>query len=117
MISKDDEVMYRDAHDKLTLWLEKWDEFVEIRYIYAPQWYEKTFKKYKKYHDYCSLCNRFGSGSKWSVCSGCPLVVAENKTCFNPIGFFRRAFKEKDKSALIEMIHIIDEAWQKAKGE
>jgi hypothetical protein len=115
MISKDDEVMFRDAHDKLTLWLEKWDEFIEIRFKLA--WYEITFKKYKKYRAHCSFCERFEKELLHrKVCRGCPLRI-KGITCYNNDSLYYKVLHGKDKSALIEMIHIVDEAWEKARGE
>jgi hypothetical protein len=112
MISKDDEVMFRDAHDKLTLWLEKWDEFVGVECEW--KWYEEIFEKYKKYHAHCSLCERFCKEN--IICFNCPLKI-ESKTCLKPGSLFNQAYEHQNKSALIEMIRIVDEAWEKARGE
>ena len=113
MISKKDKIMFRDAHDKLTLWLRKWDKFVKLNMHYGSELFKKTFKKYKKYFAYCSLCERFQKDA--FICPGCPLEI-KGLTCHDDNSPFDRAYFHKDKSALIEMIRIVDEAWKKARG-
>jgi hypothetical protein len=111
MIPKDDEVMYRDAHDKLTLWLRKWEGFVEAED--KVEWYKKIFKKYKKYYNLCSLCEKYNTDE--FECDGCPLKI-NGKTCGEENSLYDKIFDE-NKSALIKMIRIVNKAWKKAKGE
>jgi hypothetical protein len=109
MISKDDKVMFRDAHDKLTLWLKKWRSFCMAER--KKEWYKKTFKKYGKYHSLCSFCERW-----FPFCWSCTLF-ANGASCLAPDSLFSRVYNYQDKESLIEMIRIVDEAWEKARGE